>query len=58
MMVCKCCRRELPDEAFELYPTGTRRRVCRQCKYQLYGQQAKRRWRMRQMAALIVNSRK
>ena len=56
-MICRNCGRELPDEAFELYPTGTRRRVCRQCKYQLYGPQAKRRWRLRQIAALIVNHR-
>ena len=46
------------DEQFELYPTGTRRGVCRQCKYQLYGIEAKRRWRLRQMAALIANRRK
>ena len=58
MRTCRCCGRELPDEQFELYSTGTRRRVCRQCKYRLYGPQAKRRWQLRQMAALIVNSRK
>jgi hypothetical protein len=58
MRTCRCCGQELPDEQFELYPSGTRRRVCRQCKYQLYGVEAKRRWRLRQMAALIDNGRK
>jgi len=49
-MICRICNRELPDEAFERYPTGTRRRMCRQCKYQLYGIPAKRKWRLRQLA--------
>ena len=52
-MICRACGRDLPDEQFELYPTGTRRRVCRQCKYQLYGPQAKRRWRLRQLAHVL-----
>ena len=49
-MECRNCGRELPDESFELYPTGTRRRVCRQCKYELYGRRAYCRWRMKQLA--------
>lgn len=49
-MRCRECGEELPLEAFELYATGTRRRVCRQCKYQLYGVKAKRKWRLRQLA--------
>ncbi|MBR0048180.1 MAG: hypothetical protein IJP74_02515 [Prevotella sp.] len=49
-MTCRECGRELPVEAFELYHTGTRRRVCRQCKYLLYGVEAKRRWKLRQLA--------
>ena len=52
-MECRVCRKELPDVQFELYPTGTRRRVCRQCKYQLYGVRAKRQWRLRQLARVI-----
>ena len=52
-MECRVCGKELPDEQFELYPTGTRRRVCRQCKYQLYGPQAKQRWRLRQLARVL-----
>ena len=49
-MICRNCGQELPKERFELYPTGTRRLVCRQCKYQLYGKEAKRRWRLNQLA--------
>ena len=55
-MICRNCGQELPDEQFELYPTGTRRRVCRQCKYQLYGVRAKRKWRLRQLATLLIGS--
>lgn len=57
-MKCRECGQELPEERFELYPTGTRRQVCRQCKYLLYGVKAKRKWRLRQMATLLVNDRK
>lgn len=49
-MICKNCGRDLPDSQFELYATGTRRKVCRQCKYQLYGVRAKRRWKLRQLS--------
>ena len=52
-MICRVCGKELPDVQFELYPTGTRRRVCRQCKYQLYGVRAKQRWRLRQLARVL-----
>ncbi len=54
MIRCKHCQRELPDELFEQYPGGTRRKVCRQCKYLLYGVAAKRRWCLRQKAAAIA----
>lgn len=50
MKTCKNCGRTLPDEEFELYPTGTRRGVCRQCKYTLYGIKAKKKWHMRERA--------
>jgi hypothetical protein len=49
-MICRNCGQQLPDTQFEQYPTGTRRRVCRQCKYLLYGVKAKRKWRLRQLA--------
>lgn len=48
--VCRHCGGTLPLDEFECYPSGTRRRVCRRCKYQLYGVEAKRRWRLRQLA--------
>lgn len=47
--VCRCCGQKLPIERFERYPSGTYRRVCRACKYQLYGVDAKRRWRLKNM---------
>lgn len=50
LLTCRACGRQLPAESFELYPTGTRRRVCRQCKYQLYGKAAKIRWRYKQLS--------
>ena len=50
MMICRHCGLELPDEQFELYPSGTRRRVCRSCKYLLYGRRAYRKWRLKQLA--------
>ena len=49
-MQCRACSKELPVEAFERYATGTRRRVCRQCKYRLYGIKAKRKWQLRELA--------
>jgi len=54
MMTCRNCGRELSDLSFELYPTGTRRRVCRRCKYQLYGVAAYRKWRLRQLARQMM----
>lgn len=53
-MVCRNCGRELPEEQFELYPTGTRRHVCRHCHYKLHGQRAWQKWRMKQLARVIV----
>lgn len=53
-MICKNCGRELPEEQFELYPTGTRRKVCRHCHYELHGRKAWRKWRMKQLARVIV----
>lgn len=53
MKTCTHCHRELPLEQFELYPTGTRRRVCRHCHYVLHTQAARRRWVMRQLARAL-----
>lgn len=53
-MVCNNCGRELPEEQFELYPTGTRRKVCRHCHYELHGRKAWRKWRMKQLARVVV----
>jgi len=54
MMTCRNCGRELPDEQFELYPTGTRRRICRHCHYELHTKAGRRKWVMRQRARVIV----
>lgn len=53
--ICRNCGRELPDEQFELYPSGTRRGVCRHCHYELHSQRAKRKWLKRQKLMLFVN---
>ena len=53
-MVCSNCKRELPEEQFELYPTGTRRKVCRRCHYEMHGRRAWRKWWMKQRARVIV----
>lgn len=53
-MVCNNCGRELPEEQFEMYPTGTRRKVCRHCHYELHGRKAWCKWRMKQLARIIV----
>ena len=54
MMVCKNCQRLLPEEQFERYPTGTRRRICRHCHYVLHQRASYRRWTMRQRARVIL----
>lgn len=53
--ICRNCGRELPDEQFELYPSGTRRGVCRHCHYELHSRRAKRKWLKRQKLMLFVN---
>lgn len=42
--VCTRCQRELPITDFERFPGGTRRYVCRHCKYLYYSKPAKIRW--------------
>ena len=54
---CKNCGRELPEEQFELYPTGTRRRICRHCHYELHTKAGHRKWVMKQRARVVVGKR-
>ena len=56
-MTCKNCGQTLPQECFERYATGTRRRVCRHCHYLLHGQAARRRWILRERARVLVGIR-
>lgn len=51
---CKNCGRLLPEDQFELYPSGTRRRVCRHCHYVLHGRRAKAKWLKKQKIMLFV----
>lgn len=53
-MVCKSCQRELPEEQFELYPTGTRRKVCRHCHYVLHTRQGRQKWVLRERARALL----
>ena len=53
-MVCLNCKRELPDEQFEMCKTGTRRRVCRHCHYELHGKRAWKKWWRKQLARVII----
>ena len=53
---CYHCGQELPEESFELYPTGTRRRVCRHCHYVMHQKASHDRWVRRQLARFILNS--
>ena len=54
LLICRNCGRQLPEEQFELYPTGTRRRVCRQCHYEMHGRRAWRKWWMKQRARVVI----
>ena len=56
-MFCKNCQRELPEEQFELYPSGTRRRVCRHCHYVLHTRKAWWKWTMRQRVRVVLRKR-
>ena len=58
MRKCNHCGQELPDEQFELYPTGTWRRICRHCHYELHTKAGRQRWVMRERARIIVRKRK
>lgn len=54
-MICKNCGRDLPEESFELYPTGTRRRICRHCHYVLHMHKGRLKWVMRQRARALIS---
>lgn len=53
-MVCRNCKKELPEEQFELYPTGTRRKICRHCHYELHTKKGRRKWVMKQRARALL----
>jgi DNA-directed RNA polymerase subunit RPC12/RpoP len=55
MMNCMNCGQELPEEDFEMYPTGTRRHVCRHCHYELHTKKGYQRWKMRQRARALYS---
>ena len=54
LRTCENCGRELPEEQFELYPTGTRRKICRHCHYELHGRKAWRKWWRKQCARVVI----
>jgi len=54
MMTCRHCGRELPEEQFELYPTGTRRRICRHCHYVLHTRRGRLKWVQRERARALL----
>lgn len=53
-MVCRNCGRELGEEQFELYPTGTRRRICRHCHYVLHTRKGRQMWVQRERARALM----
>ena len=53
-MNCTNCHRDLPEEAFERYKTGTRRRVCRHCHYVLHMRRGREKWVMRERARALL----
>ena len=55
-MICKNCGRELPEEQFELYRTGTRRRICRHCHYVLHTHKGRLKWVMKERARALMRS--
>ncbi|MBR6868123.1 MAG: hypothetical protein IKN02_07860 [Prevotella sp.] len=54
-MICKNCQQDMPEESFELYPTGTRRRICRHCHYVLHMRKGRLKWVMRQRARALIS---
>ena len=54
MMICRNCGRELHEEQFELYPMGTRRRICRHCHYLLHTRKGYQKWLLREKARAMM----
>ena len=54
-MICRNCQQDLPEESFELYPTGTRRHICRHCHYVLHMHRGRLKWVMRQRAKALIS---
>ena len=48
-MICRHCNRDLPESKFERYKTGTYRRVCHHCWWELYGRRMRQRYILRQV---------
>ena len=55
-MTCRNCQQELPEEPFELYPTGTRRKICRHCHYVLHMHRGRMKWVQRQRARALFSA--
>ncbi len=55
-MTCRNCQQELPEEQFELYQTGTRRRICRHCHYVLHMHRGRMKWVQRQRARALFSA--
>lgn len=46
---CRWCEQWLPISHFERYKTGTYRRVCRKCQWELYGRPSALRKQLREL---------
>lgn len=57
-LTCKSCGRTLPTSEFERYPTGTYRKICRQCKYVRHTAPYKREARIRRLMFQLAISRR
>ena len=53
-VACRNCGQELPEEQFEMCKTGTRRKVCRHCHYELHTKRAWKKWWRRQLARVVI----
>lgn len=53
MRTCTHCKQLLPDDSFELRPSGNRRPICRHCHYVLHVKAGVYRWRERQRAEAL-----
>ena len=48
-MICRHCHQDLPESKFERYKTGTYRRVCHHCWWELYGRRLRQRYILRKV---------